>query len=46
MSDTHTYEFNVSMSCGGCSGAINRVLTNLQGKCRPPVPLHLARDAN
>lgn len=31
MSDTHTYEFNVSMSCGGCSGAIDRVLKKLDG---------------
>jgi len=27
----HTYKFNVSMSCGGCSGAINRVLGKLDG---------------
>ncbi|KAK2629112.1 hypothetical protein QTJ16_002215 [Diplocarpon rosae] len=27
----HTYKFNVSMSCGGCSGAITRVLTKLDG---------------
>ncbi|RYP91680.1 hypothetical protein DL770_002205 [Monosporascus sp. CRB-9-2] len=27
----HTYKFNVSMSCGGCSGAINRVLGKLEG---------------
>lgn len=32
MSDLHTYEFNVTMTCGGCSGAINRVLTKLEGK--------------
>ncbi|KFY63961.1 hypothetical protein V496_03539, partial [Pseudogymnoascus sp. VKM F-4515 (FW-2607)] len=25
----HTYKFNVSMSCGGCSGAVNRVLGKL-----------------
>ncbi|KYK54201.1 hypothetical protein DCS_06158 [Drechmeria coniospora] len=31
MADTHTYEFNVSMSCGGCSGAIDRVLKKLDG---------------
>ncbi|KAI0484510.1 iron copper transporter [Xylariaceae sp. FL0804] len=31
MADTHTYKFNVSMSCGGCSGAINRVLGKLEG---------------
>ncbi|KAG5930744.1 hypothetical protein E4U53_002141 [Claviceps sorghi] len=28
---THTYEFNVSMSCGGCSGAIDRVLKKMEG---------------
>ncbi|PBP18945.1 iron copper transporter [Diplocarpon rosae] len=27
----HTYKFNISMSCGGCSGAITRVLTKLDG---------------
>ncbi|RYP36070.1 hypothetical protein DL767_003542 [Monosporascus sp. MG133] len=27
----HTYKFNVSMSCSGCSGAINRVLGKLEG---------------
>ncbi|GAO13324.1 uncharacterized protein UV8b_00698 [Ustilaginoidea virens] len=31
MSAAHTYEFNVSMSCGGCSGAIDRVLKKLDG---------------
>ncbi|KAG5659320.1 hypothetical protein HG530_012064 [Fusarium avenaceum] len=31
MADTHTYEFNISMSCGGCSGAIDRVLKKLDG---------------
>ncbi|KAH7367156.1 heavy metal-associated domain-containing protein [Plectosphaerella cucumerina] len=31
MSDEHTYKFNVSMSCGGCSGAIDRVLKKLDG---------------
>jgi hypothetical protein len=29
--NTHTYKFNVSMSCGGCSGAVNRVLGKLEG---------------
>lgn len=28
---THTYEFNVTMTCGGCSGAIDRVLKKLEG---------------
>jgi copper chaperone len=31
MADTHTYEFNVTMTCGGCSGAIDRVLKKLEG---------------
>ncbi|KAK2592955.1 Cytosolic copper metallochaperone [Conoideocrella luteorostrata] len=31
MSGTHTYEFNVTMTCGGCSGAVNRVLDKLEG---------------
>jgi len=28
----HTYKFNVSMSCGGCSGAVDRVLKKLDGE--------------
>ncbi|OAL48688.1 HMA-domain-containing protein [Pyrenochaeta sp. DS3sAY3a] len=28
---THTYKFNVAMSCGGCSGAVERVLKKLDG---------------
>jgi len=31
MSDEHTYKFNVSMSCSGCSGAVDRVLKKLDG---------------
>jgi len=27
----HQYTFNVSMSCGGCSGAVERVLKKLDG---------------
>ncbi|RMZ85362.1 hypothetical protein DV737_g824, partial [Chaetothyriales sp. CBS 132003] len=27
----HNYKFNVSMSCGGCSGAVERVLKKLEG---------------
>lgn len=27
----HTYKFKVAMSCGGCSGAVNRVLGKLEG---------------
>lgn len=39
MSD-HQYKFNVSMSCGGCSGAIERVLKRLEGTyhCAHRVP--------
>lgn len=49
MADTHTYEFNVTMSCGGCSGAIDRVLKKLDGKhaqlCSLP-HTHSSRVAN
>lgn len=27
----HVYKFKVSMSCGGCSGAVERVLKRLDG---------------
>ncbi|KAJ5761896.1 uncharacterized protein N7511_005278 [Penicillium nucicola] len=30
MSD-HLYKFNVTMTCGGCSGAVERVLKKLEG---------------
>ena len=30
MADQHTYKFNISMSCGGCSGAIDRTLKKLE----------------
>ena len=30
-SQDHTYKFNVTMSCGGCSGAVDRVLKKLDG---------------
>lgn len=33
MSDAnHTYKFNITMTCGGCSGAVDRVLKKLDGK--------------
>lgn len=44
---THTYKFNVSMSCNGCSGAVDRVLKKLEGGLSlssplpPPPPLPL-----
>jgi copper chaperone len=44
MAVTHTYKFNVSMSCSGCSGAIDRVLKKLDGKPVPcPSPAQPAR---
>jgi copper chaperone len=27
----HHYKFNVEMSCGGCSGAVERILKKLDG---------------
>jgi len=27
----HNYKFNVTMTCGGCSGAVERVLKKLDG---------------
>jgi copper chaperone len=35
----HVYKFNVSMSCGGCSGAIERVLQRIDGQSSLPRPL-------
>ncbi|CAF9910866.1 MAG: hypothetical protein GOMPHAMPRED_007214 [Gomphillus americanus] len=29
--EDHTYKFNVKMTCGGCSGAVERVLKKLEG---------------
>lgn len=35
----HHYKFNVQMSCGGCSGAVERVLKKLDGIVSPfPFP--------
>ena len=33
---SHNYKFNVAMSCGGCSGAIERVLKKLDGRSATP----------
>lgn len=44
MADTHTYKFNVSMSCSGCSGAVDRVLKKLEGK--PLVPITAPADSS
>jgi hypothetical protein len=32
----HNYKFNVAMSCGGCSGAVERVLKKLDGESIAP----------
>ena len=29
--DGHVYKFNITMTCGGCSGAVDRVLKKLDG---------------
>lgn len=34
----HTYKFDIAMSCGGCSGAVERVLKKLDGE--PTLPMH------
>ncbi|KEZ42746.1 hypothetical protein SAPIO_CDS6032 [Scedosporium apiospermum] len=31
MAEQHTYNFDITMSCGGCSGAVDRVLKKLDG---------------
>ncbi|KAN0061857.1 Cytosolic copper metallochaperone [Thecaphora frezii] len=31
MSDQHEYQFEVVMTCSGCSGAVTRVLSKLEG---------------
>jgi copper chaperone len=31
----HNYKFQVAMTCGGCSGAVERVLKKLDGACMP-----------
>lgn len=28
----HNYKFNVTMTCGGCSGAVERVLKRMDGE--------------
>lgn len=42
----HQYKFNVKMTCGGCSGAVERVLKKLDGKSEQghlnlPIPILL-----
>ena len=33
----HNYKFNITMTCGGCSGAVERVLKKLEGESVLPV---------
>lgn len=45
MSD-HNYKFNVTMTCSGCSGAVERVLKKMDGKPTPPdTPYPVAKHA-
>lgn len=37
------YEFGIAMSCGGCSGAVNRVLKNLEGENSLPLSRRSSR---
>ncbi|RUP17289.1 heavy metal-associated domain-containing protein [Jimgerdemannia flammicorona] len=39
MADTQTYKFNVGMTCGGCSNAVNRALTKLDGVSKVDISL-------
>jgi copper chaperone len=32
MSEQHQYKFDITMSCRGCSGAVDRVLKKLEGE--------------
>ena len=36
----HNYKFNITMTCGGCSGAVERVLKKLDGKSIISICLH------
>ncbi|ORX62498.1 hypothetical protein K493DRAFT_250330, partial [Basidiobolus meristosporus CBS 931.73] len=35
----HTYKFQVGMTCSGCTGAVNRVLTKLNGVTKVEISL-------
>jgi copper chaperone len=34
----HNYKFDIAMSCGGCSGAVERVLKKLDGASALTIP--------
>lgn len=42
----HEYKFDVAMSCGGCSGAVTRVLQKLDGGYSRPRCLRSAQHRN
>jgi len=42
----HNYKFNVTMTCGGCSGAVERVLKKLDGMFPNRLSLHYLSVAN
>lgn len=45
--DVKRYEFEVKMHCGGCSGAVERVLGKLEGSSpSPPPPLYDSARSN
>jgi copper chaperone len=36
----HNYKFNITMTCGGCSGAVERVLKKLDGEITAQAVAH------
>lgn len=42
----HRYKFNISMSCGGCSGAVERVLKKMEGTSPFSVPATLSLSSS
>jgi copper chaperone len=36
----HNYKFNITMTCGGCSGAVERVLKKLDGETTAQAVTH------
>jgi copper chaperone CopZ len=42
----HNYKFNITMTCGGCSGAVERVLKKLEGNSDPVCIDTLSRSSS
>ncbi|MBE3041498.1 heavy-metal-associated domain-containing protein [Candidatus Bathyarchaeota archaeon] len=40
----HKYDFEITMTCGGCSGAVDRVLKKLEGEFSPYFPFSVSRS--